>query len=208
MKDRETERDPMPNRVVEDVRPGPGTPIHTITLPCGGRFDAVIYDLLDEPTDCIVNAANGGLSHGGGVAAAILEAAGPAFDRECAALVRSHGRIPVGQAVLTTAGRLRFKGVIHAIGPRLGEGDEGAKIVSALMSAFTLAHDRGWRSLSFPAISAGLLFVPADVCANAYVEAVSSFCERFPDSPLRRIRLCLFKGPIVDAVRARMRSGG
>jgi putative ATPase len=153
---------------------------------------------------CIVNATNGGLSHGGGVAAAILEAAGPEFDRECTALVRNHGRIPVGQAVLTTAGKLTFEGVIHAIGPRWGDGDEGAKIVSALISAFTLAHDRGWRSLSFPAISAGIFLVPPEVCAKAYLEAVRSFYERCLDSPLRRIRLCLFKGPIVDAVRVRM----
>ena len=199
-----TDREPERDLAGRDDRPGPGTPIHTITFPGGGRFDAVIYDLLDEPSVCIVNAANGGLSHGGGVAAAILEAAGPEFDRECAALVRNHGRIPVGQAALTTAGRLRFEGVIHAVGPRLGDGDEGAKIVSALMSAFTLAHDRGWRSLSFPAISAGLFLVPPDACASAYVEAVRSFYERYPDSPLRRIRLCLFKGPVVDAVRARM----
>ena len=89
MKDRETERDPMPNRVVEDVRPGPGTPIHAITLPCGGRFDAVIYDLLDEPTDCIVNAANGGLSHGGGVAAAILES------RQCCRRLASAVRVDI-----------------------------------------------------------------------------------------------------------------
>jgi len=187
-------------------RPGPGTPVHTLTFPGGGRFDAVIYDLLDEPSECIVNAANGGLSHGGGVAAAILGAAGPAFDHECEALVRTHGRIPVGQAVVTSAGRLSFKGVIHAVGPRLGDGNEGPKIESALAAALTIAHERGWHSLSFPAISAGIFAVPPDVCARAYVQAVRSFFWEHPDSPLRRIRLCLFKGPIVQAVRAQMQA--
>ncbi len=184
----------------------PGTPIHALSFPGGGRFEAVISDLLDEPTDAIVNAANGGLSHGGGVAAAISAAAGPELDREGDALVRRQGRVSVGGAVVTTAGRLPFKGVIHAVGPRLGDGDEHAKLVSALTSAFLLAHERGWRSLSFPALSSGIFAVPLEVCARAYVEAVRGFFQQHPGSSLKLIRLCVYKGPVVEAVRAAMSS--
>lgn len=184
----------------------PGTPIHALSFPGGGRFEAVVHDLLDEPTDAIVNAANGGLSHGGGVAAAISAAAGPELDREGHELVRRQGRVPVGEAVVTTAGRLRFKGVVHAVGPRLGDGDERAKLVSALGAAFLRAHERGWQSLSFPAVSSGIFAVPPDVCAQAYVEAVRGFFAQHPGSSLKLVRLCVYQGPIVEAVRAAMSS--
>jgi O-acetyl-ADP-ribose deacetylase (regulator of RNase III) len=178
-----------------------GMPIETLAFPNGGRFEAVIYDLLAESTDCIVNAANGGLSHGGGVAAAIADAAGPALFRECDQLVRTKGRVPVGEAVVTTAGKLPFKGVIHAVGPRLGDGNEEGKLAQALRSAFARAHEKGWRSLSFPAVSSGIFAVPIEVCTRAYVKAVRAFFEEQPDSTLKLIRLCVYKGPIVDAIR-------
>ena len=109
----------------------PGTLAGTIDFPEGKRFEISNYDLLFEDTDCIVNAANGGLSHGGGVAAAISKAAGPELDEEGDRIVEEHGRIPVGEAVVTTAGDLPFKGVIHAVGPRLGDGDE--EIIEGLL---------------------------------------------------------------------------
>ena len=179
----------------------PGMLVGAINFPGGKKFEISIYDLLFEATDCIVNAANGGLSHGGGVAAAISKAAGPELDEEGDRIVREHGRIPVGEAVVTTAGELPFKGVIHAVGPRLGEGDEEGKIIQALRSAFTIAHERGWQSLSFPGISSGIFSVPHEVCARAYIKAVQTFWSDFPDSPLSLIRLVLFEGPLLDQVR-------
>lgn len=178
-----------------------GTPVESLDFPNGGRFEVAICDLLAETTDGIVNAANGHLAHGGGVAAAIARAAGPALEREGEKLVRSMGFVPVGEAVVTTAGRLPFKGVIHAVGPRRGEGDEEARLARALRSAFELAHERGWRSLSFPAVSSGIFAVPLEVCARAYLDAVASFFGEHPDSTLKLLRLCLFAGPLVDAVR-------
>ncbi|MCI0407338.1 MAG: macro domain-containing protein [Acidobacteria bacterium] len=172
-----------------------------IDYPNGRRFEVVIYDLLDEPTDAIVNAANGGLSHGGGIAAAISDAAGPALDDEGNRIVRERGRIPVGEAVVTTAGKLRFKGVIHAVGPRLGGGNEGEKIVRALKSAFLRAHERSWSSVSFPAISSGIFSVPYEVCVRAYLGAVCEFFEEYPDSSVKWIRLVLFQGPILEVVK-------
>ena len=179
----------------------PGTPAGAMDFSDGKRFEVSIYDLLFENTDCIVNAANGGLSHGGGVAAAISRAAGPKLDEEGDRIVEERGRIPVGEAVITTAGELPFKGVIHAVGPRLGDGDEENKVVKALYSAFLRAHEKGWRSLSFPGISSGIFAVPHDVCARAYIKAVRTFWSDHPDSPLSLIRLVLFEGPLLDEVR-------
>ena len=177
-----------------------GTIVKRLEFQGGGAFEVVIYDLLLEPVDCIVNAANGGLAHGGGVAAAIADAAGDALDDECEAIVAKHGQIPVGQAVVTTAGKLPFKGVIHAVGPMMGQGDEENKVCQALRSSFLIAHDKRWKSLSFPGISSGIFSVPFDVCARGYLRAVRSFFDEFPDSSLKTIRLCLFKGPLVQAV--------
>ena len=107
--------------------------------------------------------------------------------------MRTHGVYPTGSAVATTAGNLPFKGVIHAVGPRYGEGDEEAKIFKALSSAFSVAAEKGWHSISFPAVSAGIFAVPLEICARAYVKAGRA-------SLLRKVRLCLRDQPIIDAV--------
>jgi O-acetyl-ADP-ribose deacetylase (regulator of RNase III) len=150
-------------------------------------------DLLQEPVDAIVNAANGQLAHGGGVAGIISRAAGPALQAESDRALAERGPFPAGSAVVTTAGRLPFKGVIHAVGPRLGEGDEERKLVQALVSAWTCAADRGWASVSFPAVSSGIFAVPLEVCARGYLAAARQ-------SPLRKVRLCLRDQPVIDAV--------
>jgi O-acetyl-ADP-ribose deacetylase (regulator of RNase III) len=150
-------------------------------------------NLLDEPVDAIVNAANGHLAHGGGVAGIIARAAGPQLQAESDALIRKLGPLPAGAAVVTTAGKLTFKGVIHAVGPRQGEGNEEAKLVRALTEAFKRARERGWASVSFPAVSSGIFAVPLEICARAYVKAARA-------SPLRNVRLCLRDQPVIDAV--------
>jgi O-acetyl-ADP-ribose deacetylase len=150
-------------------------------------------NLLEEPVDAIVNAANGHLAHGGGVAGIIASAAGPGLVAECERLVAARGPVPTGSAVVTSAGRLPFKGVIHAVGPRLGDGDEESKLVNALATAFKLAHERGWESVSFPAVSSGIFAVPPDICARAYLKAARG-------APLRNVRLCLRDQPVIDAV--------
>ncbi|MGH8690128.1 MAG: macro domain-containing protein [Burkholderiales bacterium] len=154
-------------------------------------------NLLDEPVDAIVNAANGHLAHGGGVAGIIARAAGPALQQESELLVREHGPYPSGSAVVTTAGKLPFKGVIHAVGPRQGEGDEENKLFQALASAFQRARERSWESISFPAVSSGIFAVPLDVCARAYIMAARQAARA---AALRNVRLCLRDQPVIDAV--------
>jgi O-acetyl-ADP-ribose deacetylase (regulator of RNase III) len=154
-------------------------------------------NLLEEPVDAIVNAANGHLAHGGGVAGIIARAAGPALQEESDRIVGRRGALPAGSAVVTTAGKLPFKGVIHAVGPRYGEGDEEAKLFDALSAALACARERGWQSVSFPAVSSGIFAVPLDICARAYLRAARA-------SPLSNVRLCLRDQPIIDAVLKEM----
>jgi O-acetyl-ADP-ribose deacetylase len=150
-------------------------------------------NLLQEPVDAIVNAANGRLAHGGGVAAVIARAAGPALQEESDRLVGEHGPFATGSAVVTTAGKLPFQGVIHAVGPRFGEGDEEKKLLQALISCWKRAQERGWSSVSFPAVSSGIFAVPLDLCARAYLAAARA-------AQLSNVRLCLRDQPIIDAV--------
>jgi O-acetyl-ADP-ribose deacetylase (regulator of RNase III) len=161
-------------------------------------LEVVKGDLLAQPVDAIVNAANGHLAHGGGVAAIISHAAGPELQAECDLLVRKKGAYPTGAAVVSTAGKLPFKGVIHAVGPRHGEGDEERKLEQALSSAFECARERGWRTVAFPAVSAGIFAVPPGVCARAYAAAARR-------SRLSKVVLCLRDQPIIDAVLKELR---
>ena len=161
----------------------------------------VTGDLLSQPVDAIVNAANGHLAHGGGVAAAIARAAGPALVEEGDRLVATRGPLAVGEAVITTAGRLPFQGVIHAVGPHQGVGREEERLVQALVSAFACAGERGWASVAFPAVSSGIFAVPLEVCARAYVRAAREFFAAHADTSLRVVRLVLLDGPLVALVR-------
>jgi putative ATPase len=155
-------------------------------------------DLLKEPVEAIVNAANGHLAHGGGVAGIISRAAGPALQAESDALVAARGPFATGSAVVTTAGTLPFKGVIHAVGPRYGEGDEENKLFNALTASWARARENGWDSVSFPAVSSGIFAVPLDICARAYLRAARA-------APLRNVRLCLRDQPVIDAVLKEMK---
>lgn len=174
--------------------------VKSVGFPGERKFEVVVHDLLKEHTDAIVNAANSTLVHGGGVAAVISRAAGPELDEEGYRIVADHGPVPVGEGVVTTAGNLPFKGVIHVVGPRKGEGEEEDKLLRAVRCAFYIANERGWDSLSFPGVSSGIFAVPHDICARAYIRAVKGFFSEFPDSSLSLIRLVLFEGPLVDAV--------
>ena len=150
-------------------------------------------NLLEEPVDAIINAANGHLTHGGGVAGIIARAAGPALQAESDRVLTMKGPFPSGSAILTGAGKLPFKGVIHAVGPRQGEGEEEEKLAQALESTFRCARERGLQSVSFPAVSAGIFRVPLDICARAYLQAARR-------AGLRNVRLCLRDQPVIDAV--------
>jgi len=171
----------------------------------GAEFLIVRGNLLEEPVDTVVNAANGRLAHGGGVAGVLARAAGPALQEESDRVVRSRGTLPTGSAAITGAGRLPFKGVVHAIGPRLGEGDEAELLLHALAAAFEQADAAGWKSLAFPAVSSGIFAVPLEVCARAYVEAARSWLRRPQASSLKTLRLCLRDQPVIEAVVAELK---
>ncbi len=143
-------------------------------------------DITEEDTEAIVNAANTHLQHGGGVAGAIVRKGGRTIQDESDRI----GRVPVGQAALTSGGRLKARFVIHAVGPRLGEGDEERKLQNATANSLRLADQRSIRSLTFPAISTGIFGYPIEKCAGIMLKTVQEHCNG--ETGVREIRFCLF----------------
>lgn len=128
------------------------------------KLQIIRGDITKEKVDAIVNAANSYLAHGGGVAAAIVRAGGTEIQEESNRLVRDKGPVPTGKAVITGAGRLPAKHVIHAVGPiwRGGNEDEDKLLSEAVISSLELADDKGLSSIALPAISLGIFGFPKE----------------------------------------------
>jgi O-acetyl-ADP-ribose deacetylase (regulator of RNase III) len=159
-------------------------------------------DITALDVDAIVNAANEHLQLGSGVAGAIRRRGGPAIQRECDRI----GHCPVGGAVVTGGGDLPARWVIHAVGPvwQGGGAGEEAHLASAVRSALERAEEVGARSVSLPAISAGVFGFPLERAAGI------ATCEarRFAAAArgVERIVFCLFDaralGAFEDALSA------
>ena len=126
-------------------------------------------DITELDTEAIVNAANAQLKMGGGVAGAIRRKGGPAIQAECDKI----GGTFVGGAAITTGGNLKARHVIHAVGPRMGEGgrktpskEEDRKLRNATLNSLRVADENKIKSISFPAISTGVFGYPIGRCAN------------------------------------------
>ncbi len=144
-------------------------------------------DLTERDVDAIVNAANSHLQHGGGVAGAIVRKGGQIIQDESDKI----GFTPVGTAVITTAGKLPAKFVIHTVGPRMGEGDEDSKLKNAVLSSLMLASQKGLKSISIPAVSSGIFGFPKDRCAKILVGASALFLKENKESSIDTVEFCI-----------------
>jgi O-acetyl-ADP-ribose deacetylase (regulator of RNase III) len=144
-------------------------------------------DITDLETDAIVNAANSHLVLGAGVAGAIHRKGGPSIQDECDAI----GHCDVGSAAITGGGHLKARHVIHAVGPRMGEGSEAGKLASAVRASLNLAEKNGLHSIAFPAISTGVFGYPLEGCADVMLRVILDYT--FEDlHHLERIVVCLY----------------
>jgi O-acetyl-ADP-ribose deacetylase (regulator of RNase III) len=143
-------------------------------------------DITEMDTDAIVNAANAQLVLGGGVAGAIRRKGGPRIQEECSQI----GGTFVGGAAITTAGSLKAKHVIHAVGPRMGEGNEDQKLKDATLNSLKLADDNGLKSISFPAISTGIFGFPIERCAEIMLKTTIDYLKG--QTGLEKVVFCLF----------------
>ncbi len=149
-------------------------------------------DITEQDTDAIVNAANAQLILGGGVAGAIRRKGGAKIQEECNRI----GGTFVGGAVITTGGNLKAKYVIHAVGPRMGEGDEDNKLKNATINSLKLADKKGLKSIAFPAISTGIFGYPLDRCAKIMLNETVNYLKQ--DTGLERVVFCLFDKKAYD----------
>jgi len=149
-------------------------------------LELIEADITEMQTDAIVNAANARLILGGGVAGAIKRKGGPEIQIECNKI----GGTFVGGAVKTTAGNLKAKYVIHAVGPRMGEGAEDEKLKNATLNTLKLADENNLKSISFPAISTGIFGFPVRRCAQIMLETVINHLKG--QTGLDKVVLCLY----------------
>lgn len=165
----------------------------------GARLSITKGDITKMTTDAIVNAANSGLMGGGGVDGAIHRAGGPAILEECKQIVSTQGRLPAGQAVITTGGKMKTKHVIHTVGPiwRGGEQGEPDLLASAYRESLKLAAGHNLSSIAFPSISTGVYGYPVAEASRIAMKTVASFLHE--STSIKEVIFVLFNAEAYDA---------
>ena len=167
----------------------------------GTQLELVEGDITELEVDAIVNAANEELKLGSGVAGAIRDKGGPSIQEECDRI----GGTAVGTAVLTGGGELKAKHVIHAVGPRMGEGDEDRKLQSAIRSSLALADRHGLKSIALPAISTGVFGFPMDRCARILLTEVYRYLQG--GTKIERVIVSLWGDDTFEIFKRELRRG-
>jgi len=159
-----------------------------------GKVLVKVGDLTKENVDAIVNAANGTLLGGGGVDGAIHRAGGPEILKECKEIrrVQYPDGLPTGRAVITTAGKMPAKHVIHTVGPVYGRGgkDKAELLAACYRNSLALAAENGLKTIAFPAISTGIYGYPLDEAAQVSSQAIQQFLSS--NASLQEVRLVFF----------------
>jgi O-acetyl-ADP-ribose deacetylase (regulator of RNase III) len=147
-------------------------------------------DITEETVDAIVNAANGRLAHGGGVAGAIARKAGSALVEQSRDWIREHGTVETGEVAVTDGGDLPCAKVIHAVGPVWQDGNHGEPdlLERAVFNSLAKADELRLQSISIPAISSGIFGFPKGLCAEISLKTGIRFFRTHPESPLTLIR--------------------
>jgi len=155
-------------------------------------LELVQGDITKQDTDAIVNAANAQLQLGGGVAGAIRRKGGPEIQEHC----NKVGPISVGEAAITTAGKLKAKYVIHAVGPRMGEGNEDKKLKNATLNSLRVADENNLESIAFCAISTGIFGYPIERCAKIMLENTVDYLN--DKTNIKKVVFCLYDKSAYD----------
>jgi len=147
------------------------------------RLEAIQGDITAVDADVIVNAANSSLMGGGGVDGAIHRAGGPTILAECKEILAQRGQLPTGRAVITTAGDLPARHVVHTVGPIWGSVTNDAAVdllASCYRNSLDLARDVEARRVAFPSISTGVYLFPKPLAARTAVAAVEKWVSDDP----------------------------
>lgn len=147
------------------------------------KIELIKGDITKLEVDAIVNAANSSLMGGGGVDGAIHRAAGPELLEECKKVVSKIGSCPPGNAVITGAGKLKCKCVIHTVGPiwRGGHFNEPSILRDAYLNSLKVALENGVRTIAFPNISTGAYGFPKELACDIAINTVRDFLLLHPE---------------------------
>jgi O-acetyl-ADP-ribose deacetylase len=159
------------------------------------RVTVAVGDITSQQIDAIVNAANSTLLGGGGVDGAIHRRGGPTILEQCREIRRTAypNGLPPGEAVITEAGKLPARYVIHTVGPIYGRhgGREAELLGACYANSLALAVKNSLASIAFPSISTGAFSYPPAEAAAAASRAIREFLER--DDSLSEVRLVFFQ---------------
>lgn len=156
-------------------------------------------DITTQDVDAIVNAANSGLRGGGGVDGAIHRAGGKQILEECLVILSTQGKLPAGQAVITSGGDMKARHVIHTVGPiwRGGSAREEEILASAYRESLNLANQYELKTVSFPSISTGAYGFPLEKAAPIAIQTAAEFLRG--DYSVEEITFCLFDVKAMEA---------
>ncbi|XP_062390420.1 poly(ADP-ribose) polymerase family member 14-related sequence 1 isoform X2 [Sardina pilchardus] len=194
-----------------DASGGPESkPAYHLQTPDGVEISVFKADLCSFRVEAVVNAANETLRHDGGLAGAILQAAGPQLQQMCDQIISSRGRLATGDVVVTAAGgRLRCEHIIHAVGPKFSSNNPqraAGLLKRAIKGCLGEAEKYKIHSLAIPAISSGTFGFPLNLCAESIVGAIKEHCEdMYGDGLLKKIHLVNKDDMTVQAMETAVR---
>ncbi|MFN2439412.1 MAG: O-acetyl-ADP-ribose deacetylase [Chitinophagaceae bacterium] len=168
------------------------------------KIEILKGDITKLTVDAIVNAANSSLLGGGGVDGAIHRAGRPAILEDCKKIIARQGGCKTGEAVITTAGNLKSKFVIHTVGPVWtgGQKNEAQKLANCYKNSLQLAIDNDCKTIAFPCISTGVYNYPVNEAASVAVSTVSKFlsdCDK-----IEKVIFVCFDGENFFAIKSEL----
>ncbi|RXN29685.1 poly [ADP-ribose] polymerase 14-like protein [Labeo rohita] len=183
-----------------------------VRIPGGVTVTVRKADICKINVDAVVNAANEDLNHSGGVALALLQAAGPSLQKNCDLHKEINGPLKPGDAIITDAGRLPCKYVVHTVGPRFGNSDRHTTVQHlrrAVRESLNQASSNKCSSIAIPVISSGIFGCPLDLCTESIAKEVREYIEdhnrRDSNSTLTEIHLVDNNGSTVNAMTEAVR---
>ncbi|KAK2871250.1 hypothetical protein Q8A67_023777 [Cirrhinus molitorella] len=179
-----------------------------------GRVTVIVgkVDICKLQVDAVVNAANEDLKHIGGLALALLQAAGPCLQQNCDEHTKVIGRLKPGDAIITDAGRLPCKYVVHAVGPRFSDSDRHTtvqRLRRAVKESLIQASSKNCSSIAIPVISSGIFGCPLELCTESIAREVRKYIEyhihRSSSNTLNKIYLVDNNASTVNAMTQAVR---
>jgi O-acetyl-ADP-ribose deacetylase len=158
------------------------------------KYTTILGDITTLKVDAIVNAANNSLLGGGGVDGAIHRKGGKSILEECIQIRNRQGGCPTGEAVITTAGLLPARYVIHTVGPvwRGGFRDENTLLANAYFNSLRLASENDLETIAFPNISTGVYMFPKEEASEIAWKIIQEFFEQRPESSVQEVIFVCF----------------